>query len=91
MFESPEKTEPTSLEEEEKNRKESFQKAREKFKDVDGDVDLTDPCEEVDSANDCSYDNEVDSNTEVDEETENERRKTEFKAKQQLFDNQNSC
>lgn len=91
MFESPEKTEPTSLEEEEKNRKESFQKAREKFKDVDGDVDLTDPVEEVDSANDCSFDNEVDSNTEVDEETENERRKTEFKAKQQLFDSQNSC
>ena len=67
--------------EEEKIRKESFQKAREKFKDGD----LTDPVDEVDSANDCSYDNEDDSNTEVDEEAENERRKSAFKAKQQLF------
>ena len=75
--------------EEEKIRKESFQKAREKFK--DGGVDLTDPVDEVDSANDCSYDNEDDSNTEVDEEAENERRKSEFKAKQQLFNSQNSC
>ena len=87
MFESNEETEPTSLEEE-KNRKESFQKAKEKFK---ADVDLTDPVDEVDSANDCSYDNENDSNTEVDEEAENERRKTEFKAKQQLFNSEKSC
>ena len=69
--------------EEEKNRKESFQKARGKFK--NGDVDMTDPVDEGDSANDCSYDNEDDSNTEVDVETENERRKSEFKAKQQRF------
>ena len=88
MFESPENTEPTSLEEE-KNRKESFQKAKEKFKDVD--VDLPEPVDEVDSANDCSYDNGDDSNTELDEEAENERRKSEFKAKQQLFNSQNSC
>lgn len=88
MFESPEKTEPTCLEEE-KNRKESFQKAKEKFKEVD--VDLPELGDEVDSANDCSYDNGDDSNTELDEEAENERRKSEFKAKQQLFNSQNSC
>ena len=49
LFESPEETEPISLEEE-KNRKESFQKARGKFK--DGDKDMTDPVDEDDSAND---------------------------------------
>jgi len=83
IFENSEPTEQVNLEEE-KLRKESFQKAKEAFIDVeecsdaiDGSLTITDECPENE---DCSED--------ADE--EEKRRKSEFEAKQKLFNGENN-
>ena len=83
IFENSEPTEQVNLEEE-KLRKESFQKAKEAFIDVeecsdaiDGSLTITDESPENE---DCSEDGEE----------EEKRRKAEFEAKQKLFNGENN-
>ena len=83
IFENQEEPEPLSLEEE-KNRKESFKKAKEAFQENKENGDCTDEVDNNDSLEDSSLENE-DCTSEESEEDQKQRRKAEFEAKQKMF------